>query len=84
MLIDRAWPSPYVYTCNLKVHMHMLKQSTSEFGGLWKHQNNSAACTNCARGFRVLKLDIIRKKKSVSKDLSNVFPKADNHQVSKL
>ena len=34
----------------------------SEFGGLWKQQNNSA-CTKLARVFKMLKLDTIQKKK---------------------
>ena len=36
-------------------------ESVSEFGGCWKHQN-SPACTNRVRGFRVLKLETIGKK----------------------
>ena len=35
--------------------------SVSEFGGLWKHQDNPA-CTKSVRVFRLLKLDAIRKK----------------------
>ena len=49
-----------------KDHIHMLKilQSMSEFGGLWKHQNNPA-CTKSVRVFSV-KLDTIRKKKTLN------------------
>ena len=41
-----------------KDHICMLKilWSVSEFGGLWKHQNNTA-CTRSVRAFRVLKLN---------------------------
>ena len=36
--------------------------SMSEFGGLWKQQNNPA-CAKSVRVFIMLKLDIVRKKK---------------------
>ena len=47
-----------------KDHIRTLKilQYMSEFGGLWKPQNNPA-CTKSFRAFSGLKLDIIGKKK---------------------
>ena len=51
-----------------KDHIRTLKilWSTSEFSGLWKHQNNPA-CTNNVRVSRMMKLDTIRKKKNNNK-----------------
>ena len=48
-----------------KDHMSTLEilLSMSEFGGLWKQQNNPA-CTKCIRAFRGPKLDNIWKKNS--------------------
>ena len=47
-----------------KDHMRtlMILRSMSEFGGLWKHQNNPAR-TKSVRVLTELKLDTIRKKK---------------------
>ena len=43
----------------LKDHTRTLKilESMSEFGGLWKHQNNPA-CAESVRVFGMLKLDV--------------------------
>ena len=43
-----------------KDYIHTLKilYATSEFGGLWKHQN-SPACIRCVRVFKMSKLDSV-------------------------
>ena len=50
--------------CMQKDHLRTLKilQATSEFGGLWKHQNNLACTKLGVRAFIRLKLDTIKKK----------------------
>ena len=54
----------YVYKKISYTHVKIL-QSMSEFGGLWKHQNN-LACTKSFGVFRVLSFFTMRRKSSMS------------------
>ena len=75
------WGSP----CGGKDHIHTFKilQSVSEFGGCWKKQN-SPACTNSVRGFRVLKLETIGKKDYTVEEFIGFLTSCQPHRVTSV